>query len=333
MLEIRGTKLESLPIDLEWVKDLIEFDGPLLSLFKHRRRGDNYLYYWCDCDNEVNRWMVCRVNETTVIRLINRVIPLDQVIPRACQDDFVYIVDMDGKCDARTVRMVTIDAIPEQYVPAPGAFLSPEVADTMGTYAVLIERNLSIENWRDFFKEFSYAYAFLYNVVTLKSQKIIAHPWRGGFSALHFWREFLDFVPAEDYPQLEAMQYASPGFIRFRLDSSIAVRVGNLVASYVADGEGISDALNDVAAYFRTHHLNEDEIPNDVWEKHNDMIVTLTYRLLEALGVPADEFISAANRPFEAAKMAMSFTRRIAALAAMESDRLIRFPNLEVAVD
>ena len=332
MLKIKGTELNALPIvDLEWVQDLENFDGPLLSLFKHRRQGDSYLYYWCDCNKEVNRWMVLRVSETNIIRLINRLIPLDQVIPKGCQDDFVYFVDLDGDSKEKKVYLQGVDAIPAKYIPVQGAFLNADVAQRLGSYSVIIERNLSIDMWRDFFREFSYAYAFIYNLVALKSQKIKGHPWRGGFSAMHFWRELLQFIPTEDAPSLETVHYASPGFVRFKLNSDIAVQVGNLIARYLQSNEKIDEDYRDLNAYIRTHDLNNETITVDDsrWNQHNPKLTELTLALLGSLHIPSpDEFVNAAHRPFEAAKMATSFTRRLMELASLESNRLIRFPNL-----
>ena len=87
-----------------------------------------YLYYWCDSDENFNRWMLLRVSETDLIRLVNRLIPIDPVIPKGCQDDFVYIVDMDNDCKQRAIKIISINAVPEMYSPVQGTFLPAEVA-------------------------------------------------------------------------------------------------------------------------------------------------------------------------------------------------------------
>lgn len=102
MLKLGGSSLQSLPVvGLERVQDLIKHDGPLLTHYSHHR-GDHYLYYWCDCDECVDRWMLLSVSETSILRLIDKVVPLDLVVPAACLDDFVYIVDVanSGRGDA-----------------------------------------------------------------------------------------------------------------------------------------------------------------------------------------------------------------------------------------
>ena len=61
MIPITGMHLESFPIaDLRRSRDLIYFDGPLLSVYEHTN-GEKYLYFWCDADEKVNRWMILRI--------------------------------------------------------------------------------------------------------------------------------------------------------------------------------------------------------------------------------------------------------------------------------
>ena len=43
------------------VADLIYYDGPLLSHYVSNK-GENYLFYWVDVDNEYNRWVVIRTD-------------------------------------------------------------------------------------------------------------------------------------------------------------------------------------------------------------------------------------------------------------------------------
>jgi len=278
--------------------------------------------------------MLLRVSETDLIRLVNRLIPIDHVIPKGCQDDFVYIVDMDNDCKQRAIKIISINAVPEMYSPVQGTFLPAEVAQEVGSYSVIIERELTIEDWRGFFRMFSCAYAFAYNIIALRSERIKGHPWRGGFSAMHFWDELLRYIPAEDYPTAMAMHYASPGFVRFKLDSGIAREVGRLVAKYSRDYEPIRNAMMNLYAVIRTNDLNNEKLGEDdpIWAKVNAELTKLTLVLLTKLELPSiREFLAAAERPFEAAKMSLAFARRLGVLVDLEDNRFVRFPRSENA--
>lgn len=54
MEELKGYDI---PFEIKTLKhraDLIEQDGPLLSLY-YNGKGDYYLFYWLDCDDRANR--------------------------------------------------------------------------------------------------------------------------------------------------------------------------------------------------------------------------------------------------------------------------------------
>lgn len=102
-------------------RDLIAFDGPLLSLFRDPN-GEAFLYYWCDCGEVANRWMVLRVAESTLVRLINRAIPLDAVIPFGSSDGRIAFLDIAGDGSTQAYS-ASPSAIPESYRPSPGTFL------------------------------------------------------------------------------------------------------------------------------------------------------------------------------------------------------------------
>lgn len=332
MLKIQGSVLEFLPVvDLERVRDLEYYDGPLLSHFRHRRKGDHYLYYWCDCNETVNRWMILRVGEASIIRLVNRFVPLDYVIPKACQDDFVYFVDMDSDGLADKVTLCRLAAVPEIYVPAEGAYLhvdAPTDAKHRRTYSVLIESNLSIGELSDLPRVFSQAYAFLYILLVLKPAKLAGYPWRGGFSAVHFYRWLLDLIPGEDRPSVATLQYASPGFIRFALDPNIAGRIGNLITNMLGENDALMGTYRELYGYIRSNKLNDlKRTDQDEWSKHDRPLTVFTRTILQQLNLPEpEELIAVARRPFEAAKIALSFVRRVRHLAKLDADGLVRFP-------
>ena len=273
MRQLEGPRLPTLPIiGLERVNDLDQFDGPLLTHFRHRRQGDHYLYYWCDCDDKANRWMVLRVSETNIIRLMNRFVPLDFVVPKGCQDDFVYFVDIDGDGTPAVVTLLRLDAIPDDYVPAQGAYLDAAASyqHDVRSYPVLIERSLSIPALSAIPRIFSQVYAFVYCLLVLRPQELEGHPWRGGFSVMHFYRWLVNRVPGEYSPSVDTVQYASPGFIRFSsLDPKVAAHVAGLITRTVRANREILLEYSSLHDYIRTNKLNEiRSLDDEQWVGH-----------------------------------------------------------------
>lgn len=331
MKDVGGTKLPGFPIGgLKHVRDLLYFDGPLLSEYVHDN-GDRYLYYWCDCDKVANRWMVLRVSEASILRLVNRFVPMAYVIPDGCRDDFVYIVDI---CDdgSRTAHMLPKSAIPDDYKPDHGAYLIGHTQSVANkAYSLLVENEWSIPDLGRFPNVFTKLYSFIYGMKELHVPGLRSFPWRGGFSSLHFFNWMENQIPFEDKVQLSAIQYASPGFVRFKLKIDTAEEVSRCVERYIANNEEISKKFADLTCYVRDNKLNVEEYDKAPdWSKHDDELKTKAKALMDVYGcINSDDFLKVCSRPFEAAKIAMAFHRNIRELYHYEKKGMVRFPRME----
>jgi len=330
MRKIEGTKLDALPIpDLEHVRDLDYFDGPLLSQYAHPN-GDVYLHYWCDCDDSVNRWMVLRVSEASVLRLVNGFVPLIMVIPQACRDDFVYFLETNNDQSVASVVLARLDAIPEEYKPEEDAYLESIVTrGDENSYSVLVEGGWSVKELGDFPRTFAGVYSLLYGLNVLHIREFESYPWRGGFSSMHFFDSAARRIPAEHRPRVAAMQYASPGFMRFELHGRTADQVTRCVSDYTGKNEELAANYADLKKYIRDHGLNEiDSSSDQEWEKHNEPLTQKAQALIDGFDViNGTAFVSACERPFEAAKLATAFYRRVRKLTTFEKDGRVRFPR------
>lgn len=108
----------NIPFDLSKLKcrtDLINQDGPLLSLY-YNDRGDYYLLYWLDCDDEANRWMILRVDIKTLYEYLNKDKTLLQLISNS-PDNFVWITDIDNNGIQSNTKALPFASIPSDYLP------------------------------------------------------------------------------------------------------------------------------------------------------------------------------------------------------------------------
>lgn len=113
----------AIPFDITLLKrraDLIEQDGPLLSLY-YNDKGDDYLFYWLDSDATTNRWMLCRVDNATLYAYLHGERSLLQVI-RGLTDGFVWITDLDAAGRQVRTQAVPLSALPPAYLPAADSF-------------------------------------------------------------------------------------------------------------------------------------------------------------------------------------------------------------------
>lgn len=327
MHEMHGTNLKTLPvIDLQWLANLIEFEGPLLSVFKARK--NKYLYYWCDCNGESNRWMICRVSQTNLIRLINKQLSLDELIPDSLEDDFVYFEDVDGDGKATAVKLVNVTNVPTEYFPKEGSYL-PYVVDVNDeNYNIIIEKTPGDSNLQDLLKHFAQAYAFLYNIVKYQSKRLAAHPWKGGFSSLHFSRELLHSIAVSDYPEVQSMAFSSPGYIAYKSDNSISYVVSRCVKKYIEQLDLVNKLHSDMMNFIRQNGLNNDNIDPETQtsDEINISLKDFAKQLYDFFDLPhSQNYFDTKKTPFMLAKMMLFFLKRIKTLANLESDRIVRF--------
>lgn len=123
MREINGYKFVGFNLDsLTLIADLIYYDGPLLSHYISEQ-GDNYLFYWIDSDEECNRWMIIRVNLSTIQDYVNQKLPLFDVIKNRA-DQSVYIADLDSDINVKGLYFADINDLYEDYFPKKSHFIN-----------------------------------------------------------------------------------------------------------------------------------------------------------------------------------------------------------------
>lgn len=108
----------NIPFDISQLKlraNLIEQDGPLLSLY-YNDNGDYYLFYWLDCDDTTNRWMVIRVGLNILYQYLHKERTLLQVI-ESPSDSFVWVIDLDSTGNQTNTEAVPLSCLPLDYLP------------------------------------------------------------------------------------------------------------------------------------------------------------------------------------------------------------------------
>ena len=328
MIDLNAMTLEKFPVTgLTHVRDLINFDGPLLSLFRHPN-GESYLYYWCDCDETSNRWMVLRVSETTLLQLTKRLIPLSDAIPSGSRDDYLYFLDVANDGSTKSYLAMPTN-IPDSYKPVAGTVLEPQAyTEDHHSYSFLIQGDWSADRFGDFPKTFNKVYSLLYGMNVLRTEDYISHPWRGGFSSMHFFKEIMSEVPPADRPLVSSIQKSSPGFIKFSLHTRTAEEVVRCVADFKNNEWAIKDAANILRQYIRRHGLNDLNADFPDWKFFDIRLILMVQRLLSHLQtIDENQFIKICQRPFEAAKIALTLINYIQDLTNFERRGLVNFSN------
>lgn len=116
------------------VADLIYHDGPLLSHYVSNK-GENYLFYWVDVDNEYNRWVVIRTDIFSIQQYLEKKSTLHSIITQP-NDGFVYTVDIDNKIHYHNIKFVPIANLPEEYTPTENSYYVFEIEDNIDLAAI-----------------------------------------------------------------------------------------------------------------------------------------------------------------------------------------------------
>ncbi len=123
MIEIVGYKIESLPYnDLVKVHDILFVDGPLLTHYKGHNDKD-YLFYWVDYNEDVNRILVFEISKSELYNYLSGGISLRMAI---CQLDstFVFLIDQDVNGENKNVVMLNAFSLPDEYLPDEKSYYS-----------------------------------------------------------------------------------------------------------------------------------------------------------------------------------------------------------------
>jgi hypothetical protein len=94
------------------------------------------------------------------------------------------------------------------------------------------------EATKDYTQLYGFAYSLLAELPTARREEIEyiygKFPWRGGYSTVNFFNQIFHKIPPKLRPQVERIQYASPGFIELSEILLVAGTVAGIVAAVCA---------------------------------------------------------------------------------------------------
>jgi len=120
ILKHKGVIMMDFPYKhFEKVKDLLYYDGPILSEF---RKADRIiLYNWVDCSSWSNRWMIWEVTEQELSKYLSNGKSLLDLITEN-KDGWVVLTDLDSDAEPLETRLVKLSEVPEEYLPGVDSF-------------------------------------------------------------------------------------------------------------------------------------------------------------------------------------------------------------------
>jgi hypothetical protein len=224
--ECAASKITGLPVTLTHVRTLQSFDGPLLAEFRGEG-GEPYLYYWCDRAGEIDRWMVLRTLPQDLARYELRLMSLREVITKS-PERYMFLVDLDRDDREQTSYLVKAESLPEQYLPTKESFSDTAAESESGKQELFVGENWGPEQVTESPRRYQNVYDFLALLGRHGSARRlprITYNLTQGYVFYRLFEKFHEWVVPEKEGNLRGLAFASPGYIRFDVEPTIAADV------------------------------------------------------------------------------------------------------------
>lgn len=328
-LKVIGMPLERIPIKTTKERDLLYFEGPLISL--HRGPfGDPYIELWVDRDRLVDRWLMFRTTELDLARYVHGKVALRQIALTA-PDAFFYVNDYSRSGEHRAA-LLPIAETPSEILPREGALHDPSLEPRQETdqvdQSILLSGSWEMSELSDLQRRYSQVYS-LQSVLGVGqapppeklSEAFANYNFNGGYVYKTAFDRFEHAVLFHKRPKFTAVHYASPGYIRLKVDSDDAARAGRAVRSFLESSEELRkayDALHASLLAFGRETRDGDQVDGkqlEAWEKS----LTPQVRALSGmLGLSYVALMYVAGNSIVSGFILASYFRRLKDLALLQ---------------
>lgn len=252
--------LRNLPRPLVFVRDLEEFDGPILSEYR-AEQGGLYLEKWCAHDESIVRTLVVRTEQRAVAEYLAKRITMLTLLTGP-SDDVGFIVDWaDGKRQA--VYMVRVSDLPPKYLPKPNAMhdesLRPEWDRVPQSF--LLNEDWDAELLAR--TERLYQNAFSFNLLTQPGNNlslpsdIFTYDYDRGYPVVQAFNRIRDAVPRDMRVKAGGVSANSPGVLTIDAPRDAAEHLLNALSALRRS----SGAYDNVYAWSRLKPQKVDKVP------------------------------------------------------------------------
>jgi hypothetical protein len=149
-------------------------------------------------------------------------------------------------------------------------------------------------------------------------------PWRGGYSAVNFYRRLEARVPKDQRPQVRQIEYHSPGFMELLLDHQSAITIAILVGAFMKNADRLVGFVRKVYETLHDMKLMNIEAKRKSLELSREQIEYLKFanrELEELLEVPkAMQVGELAPNELAKLKINLSLYRRVRRLAEYQEE-------------
>lgn len=97
------------------ITDIVNFEGPLMTLFQHIENKHLYIFDWVDKNEVFNRWLVYRCNPKTLDQFIQGQISHYELF--FSDEPFCFKIDIDKNLKWNNPQQIEKKELPKNYIP------------------------------------------------------------------------------------------------------------------------------------------------------------------------------------------------------------------------
>lgn len=145
---------------------------------------------------------------------------------------------------------------------------------------------------KDYIQLYGFAYSLVPDLPSSRREEVDyiygKFPWRGGYSTVNFFNQLFHKIPPKLRPEVQRIQYASPGFIELSELLAVAVTVAAIVATVCKSLKSVHDLYRNIQKASVDHELSKINLAKEDLELKQRQIsfcATSATSLAKALGL------------------------------------------------
>lgn len=227
----------------EFVADIIEYDGPVLSEYKSES-GCLFKYWVDECDKDRTlRWLMFRVSEHDKLLYYSRVISLKDLILSTNESIYVFEDECsDGKC---SYSICEKGLLSEEYLPTNKSYLPDDIVFKSSTFSIVIDDFWSMDEIKDVFKVAKQIYSYIHGTLSNTISSYIL-PSGNGLRGAGFFNSLME----KSRFDLNSISYASPGYIKANGEEKSLVSMRDAINEFENDFKLIRKSYNSLNTFY-----------------------------------------------------------------------------------
>lgn len=196
------------------------------------------------------------------------------------------------------------------------------------------------ETAKDYIQLYGFAYSLIPNLPRSRRDELeyiyAKFPWRGGYSTVNFFNQLFHKIPPRLRPEIQRIQYASPGFIELTEIAVVAASVAGIVKMVCSSIDVAHDTYRKIQKASVEHKLSRINLANKELEfsqKQIDFCEDSSKKLVKLFGLTEaqEEIIDqrVQGSPIMKLKMLLSVFRRVEPLAKKQSEGKLINPAIK----